>query len=397
MTPIEPRIAVFSYLQPSSLAYKTSDTYHWFASGFEVHHFNNDIEPNILVNNRFSLLIFVGVARRWIKAQSTHLPRIFVDSIDDVNGDMIYQSYTSQSFKDNNPTISAFTPAFNTFKRFDRLYLSLKEQSYNNWEWIILDDSPGDDNFNYMRNIVGNDYRVKIYKSNRWDTLVGSTKRQAASLCNGDYLMEVDHDDELHHLAFELCVSAFKRYPDAGFCYSDAGELFETGGAVDYGDDFGKGEGLHYTQYYKGTYLRPASVPINASTIRHIVGVPNHFRCWRRNLYHELNRHNNKLSIVDDYELIVRTFLKTRIIHIPTALYIQYMHADGNNTQELRRLEIQRLVDRVQKYYDKQIHDRIIELGGIDWQWVDDDQRSFGYIKPPPGLKRSTLAYEYKI
>lgn len=397
MTPIVPRVAVFSHSYPLSLAYKTSDPYHWFASGFEIHHFNNDVGPNILVNNRFNLLIFVGVARRWIKSQSTYLPRIFVDHLDNITGDMIYEAYTDQSFNDKNPTISAFTPTYKTFKKFDRLYLSLKEQSYTDWEWIVLDDSPDEDNFNYMKEVVGDDYRVKIYRSNRCDALIGSTKRQAASLCNGDFLMEVDHDDELHHDAFELCVSAFKRYPDAGFCYSDSSEVFETGGVVDYGSGFGMGQGVHYTQYYKGRYLRPANIPINASTIRHIVGVPNHFRCWRRDLYHELNRHNNKLAIVDDYELIVRTFLKTRIIHIPTSLYIQYMNAGGNNTQEPRRLEIQRLVDRVQKHYDQLIHDRIIELGGVDWQWSDNDQRAYTYINPPIDLKRSTLTYEYKI
>lgn len=397
MTPIVPRVAIFSYSQINNVSLNTSDNYSWFAKGFEVHFFNHEIDPNILVNNRFNLLVFVGNTSRFTKCVATKIPLVVIEDPGDISGDLLYHAYTQESFKDVNPTISAFTPAYKSFDKIERLYRTFREQSYTDWEWIILDDSPGDDNYQCMKKVVGNDYRVKIYKSNRQDGLIGSTKRQAASLCNGDYLMEVDHDDELHHMAFELCVNAFKQFPDAGFCYSDSAEVFETGGVVEYRTGFGMHQGIHYDYYYKGRFTRPANIPINASSIRHIVGVPNHFRCWRRDVYHQLNRHNNKLAIVDDYELLVRTFLATRMVHISAALYIQYMNSGGNNTQEPRRKEIQRLVDKVQKHYDKQIHDRIIELGGVDWQWNENTSCSDTYTRPPSHLQRSSLAYEYKV
>lgn len=394
MTPIVPRVAIFSHSQPLLSSISTTDLFPWFARGFEIHYFNCDVGRDLLVNNRFNLLIFVGNAKRFLNSRSSNIPSVNVNAVEDIYGDFIYEEYSMRSLADINPTISIFTPAYKTKSKFDRLYNSLKEQSFTDWEWVVLDDSP-DDNYQYMCSVAGSDSRVKIYKSNRCDGLVGSTKRQAASLCNGTYLMEVDHDDELHHLALELCVSAFKKYPDAGFCYSDSAEVYETGGVVDYGDGFGMNEGKHYTYFYKGRYLRPANVPINASTMRHIVGVPNHFRCWKRDIYHTIGRHNNKFAIVDDYELLVRTFLLTRMIHIQEPLYIQYMNAGGNNTQEPRRKEIQRLVDRVQKYYDYEIHNRILELGGEDWMWSGD--RANLSIRSPVNLKRTNLAYEYKI
>lgn len=390
MTPIVPRVAVF-YPHPISLDYKTSDIESWHAKGFEICSFSHDILSNELVNGRYNLLVYIGVASRWLQSQNNTIPKLFVDTVDEITGDLLYQTYVTETLKDVNPVVSMFTPAYKTFSRFDRLYKSIRSQSFSNWEWIILDDSPGNDNYEYMVNAVGSDHRVKIYKANRNDGLVGSTKRQAASLCNGDYLMEVDHDDELHHLALELCVSAFEKYPDAGFCYSDSAELFEDGGPVRYGDNFGMGQGYHYTTYYQGRSLLGACVPLNASSIRHIVGVPNHFRCWRRNTYFELNRHNNKLAVVDDYELLLRTFLKTRMIHIGEVLYVQYMNTGGNNTQEPRRAEIQRLVQRIQQHYEEDIHKRILELGGEDWAYHNI------HTPPPPHLFRSTLTYEYKI
>ena len=397
MMPVEPRVAIFSHSQPISLSFNTSDLYPWLAKGFETHFFNHDVSANLLVNNRFNLLVFVGNTKRFLNAQLNKIPKVFVDRNDQLTGDLFYNAYIEQSLNDYNPAISMFTPTYNSFERFDRLYRSIKEQSFTDWEWVILDDSPDNRNYEYMKKAVGDDHRIKLYKSNRRDALVGSTKRQAASLCNGDYLMEVDHDDELHHMALELCVSAFKAFPDAGFCYSNAAETFETGGNVNYGNGFAMGEGLHFTRRYKGRTLVGSDTPINASTIRHIVGVPNHFRCWKRDVYFQINRHNNKLSVVDDYEILIRTFLCTKMVHVPEILYIQYMNSGGNNTQEPRRKEIQRLVDRVHKYYEQDIHKRIIELGGLDWMWDSKNNKADLSLRSPDYLKRSTLAYEYKI
>lgn len=385
MMPVEPRVAVFSH-SSISLSYSTSDVWDWHAKGFEIHYFNTGIPSNILVNNRFNLLVYVGDSKRWLQSRDNNIPKLYVDHSSDITGDLIYSSYIDQSLSDQNPVVSIFTPTYKSFDKFDRLYKTILDQSFDNWEWVILDDSPDEKNYQHMCKVVGDDHRVKIYRPNRCDALVGSTKRSAASLCSGKYLMEVDHDDELHHLALEACVRAFEKHPDAGFCYSDSAEVFESGGFLEYGDGFAIGQGIHYRYVYKGRELRPASVPINASSIRHIVGVPNHFRCWERDTYFRLQRHNNKLAVVDDYELLVRTFLHTRMIHIKNCLYIQYMNNNGNNTQEPRRKEIQRLVDRIQKHYEPQIHNRILELGGVDWG-----------MNCPIDLKRSDLAYEFSF
>lgn len=389
MTPIVPRVAVFSI--KSETAFKTSHPYDWFAKNFEIHFFKNNVNLNTLIKGRFNLIIAVGCKLLWKNLLNTFIPVIFFDNT--INGDIVYDYFVQRSLEDFSPDVSIFTPAHNSFEKFLRAYKSVINQSYSNWEWIILDDSPDNKNFEYINNIVKKDYRIKLFKSNYQDGFVGSVKRQAASLCNGKYLLELDHDDELHHLALEYIVSAFKKYPDSKFCYSNSAEVFENGGNVRYGDNFGMRFGLHYDFKYKGRHIVGADVPINASTIRHIVGVPNHFRCWEKNFYFSIFRHNNKLSIVDDYEILLRTFLKTKMVHIQEVLYIQYMNDKGNNTQEPRRAEIQRLVDHVQKYYDKQLHDRILQLGGEDWLW-DYNTESSNIYKIPP-RERNTLAYVY--
>lgn len=372
---ILPRVAIFS-IDKIDKTFNTIESNEYIANQFEIYYFNTIVPKHIL--NNFDLIVTIDNHNLW-KNISLKFDVINVKSID-LSAELLYNTYIKNIVKDVNPVISAFTPTYNTFDKINRVYNSLKEQSFENWEWIILDDSTEKTNVDYILNLTKYDSRVKVFDYRNKSGFIGQTKRFAASLCSGDYLLELDHDDVLHHLAFEKLVNAFKKFPDADFAYSSSAEYYDDGTNVDYGNYFATGYGKHYDLWYKGRYYRPAIVPVNFSTIRHIVGTPNHFRCWKRKFYHEINRHNDKLNCVDDYELLVRTFLKTKMIHIKDCLYFQTTNPES--ATNARRAEIQRKVDRIQKIYEKQIHDRIIELGGIDYP-ID--------YKP---AQRNSLSYE---
>ena len=40
--------------------------------------------------------------------------------------------------------------------------------------------------------------------------------------------------------------------------------------------------------------------------------MPNHCRVWNRDTYHKIRGHSRHISVADDYELIVKTFLETK-------------------------------------------------------------------------------------
>jgi hypothetical protein len=111
---------------------------------------------------------------------------------------------------------------------------------------------------------------------------------------------------------------------------------------------------------------------INPKTIRHIVGVPNHFRAWERFFYHSIGGHNRRMSIADDYELIVRTFLHTKMVRIPKLLYLQFYH--NSNTQNATRKDIQRRVRTISTFYNERIKNRFEELGFEDWAYKFNPQ-----------------------
>jgi hypothetical protein len=207
--------------------------------------------------------------------------------------------------------------------------------------------------------------------------------------------MEMDHDDYLTPDSVDLMVEAFQKYPDCKFVYSDFAEIDENHNSLTYGDSFSFNYGSYRDEEYNGRVYKTVNTSgINPKTIRHIVGVPNHFRAWERKFYHQIGGHNRRLTIADDYELIVRTFLETKMVRIPKLLYIQYYH--NNNTQNQTRADIQRRVRSIRDFYNVRINERFLELGVKDWAY-DFNQQEPLYAPSLFGEEESSVNYIMKI
>jgi glycosyltransferase involved in cell wall biosynthesis len=354
-----------------------------------------EIKPNVYVTfgkwERFSCLNVApyNIRRKWLNFKW--------DEDLALVGRKAFNLYCKNCFDPpaDYPLISAITGAYRTGGKIFRVLESLREQSYKNWEWIIYDDS--DDNgetFSLLESVRSLDHRVKIFKSDLRSGRIGQVKRNGFALASGDYLCEIDHDDKVTADCFKWLVQTFEKYPDVGMAYTDCTEFIEaTGECVNYGDDYAFGYGSYRKEFHNGREFLVTNYPnLNQYTIRHIVGVANHVRCWRSSTYHAIGGHNPQLHVADDYELIVRTFLKSRIAHIPKLGYIQYVNNDASNTTDKRRPEIQRLVRMVSGYYDKQIHERLLELGLPDDLWIENEGRSQLYDRPtPPSDKHACI------
>ena len=97
-----------------------------------------------------------------------------------------------------------------------------------------------------------------------------------------------------------------------------------------YGNGWAFGYGSYRSESHRGRTLAVANTPnINAKTIRHIVGVPNHVRCWQRDCYREVGGHARQIHVADDYELLIRTFLGTRLARVPKLGYMQWRNRGG--------------------------------------------------------------------
>lgn len=270
-------------------------------------------------------------------------------------------------FASNTPLVSVFTAAYKSKEKILRPYNSLLNQTYTNWEWVIVDDS-GDDDVTYNNDLLPlKDLRVRRYRQDHSNGYIGAIKRYAAGLCTGEILLELDHDDELTSDCLEKIVTAFQNHPECGFVYGDCAEPYVGSNFSNwYGWDCGFGYDIYYRVWVHEmnrwqNVLR--NTVLNGSTMRHLVGLPNHPRAWTRECYHLLGGHREELLVADDYDMLVRSFLCTKYLCIPDLLYIQYRNPNGDNSTFTRNQQIQILVGELYKYYGNRIHARVKELG----------------------------------
>ena len=310
-------------------------------------------------------------------------------------------------FSSDTPLVSVFTAAYKSKEKIQRPYRSLLNQTYSNWEWVIVDDS-GDEDATYKQDLLLlDDPRVRRYRQDCRNGYIGATKRYAAGLCTGEILVEVDHDDELTPDCLEKIVKTFKQHPECGFAYGDCAEAYEGSNNSNwYGWDCGFGYDVYYRVWVHEmnrwqNVLR--NTIINGITILHLAGLPNHPRAWTKECYHLLGGHREELLVADDYDMLVRSFLCTKYACIPDLLYIQYRNENGDNSTFTRNQQIQILVKELHRYYSERIHTRVNELGLQEYVsysrvWerdtddpalksaniIDDDSSRFSMLFPIP-------------
>lgn len=298
---------------------------------------------------------------------------ITLPKIDNNTGQAAYHcAMENILLNDNSQLISYFTPIYNTGEKLLKTYQSLKYQTYNNWEWVLVNDSTdGGKTLKIAESIAKQDPRVKVYDfREKSGGIIGESKWRAASLCRGYLLAELDHDDYLTSDCTYYLHTASQAHPEIGFFYTDNAECDENWNSLHYADGFAFGYGKYESVESDGMKYDSCIAPnINPKTIRHIVGVPNHIRAWRRDVYFQIGGHNRDLAIADDYELLVRTFLGTTMMRIPKMCYIQFIYNDttGRNTHDLSRADIQRRVRTIMYHYNERIAKRFEELGLKDY------------------------------
>jgi len=270
--------------------------------------------------------------------------------------------------------ISFYTPIYNTGMKLWDTYRSVARQTYSNWEWVLVNDSSdGGKTLKIAEEIAKLDPRVRVFDfREKSGGCIGEVKWRACTMARGYILAELDHDDLLVESCAQDLHNAAQAHPDCGFFFGDTAEVNENWEPQRYGPGFALGYGNYREEEYNGMMLAVANQHnINPKTIRHIVGVPNHIRAWRRTTYFEIGGHNRTLTIADDYELVVRTFLKSKICKIPKLSYIQFLYnnASGRNTHDLSRADIQRRVRTIAAHYNEAIKARFEELGIHDWAY----------------------------
>lgn len=109
--------------------------------------------------------------------------------------------------------ISVIMPVYNTKKFLDETILSILNQTFKEFEFIIVDDFSTDWSYELLQEYEKKDNRIKLYRNekNMW---ISFTRNKLIWLTNTNLIVSQDSDDISENNRLEICYNFLENNPD---------------------------------------------------------------------------------------------------------------------------------------------------------------------------------------
>ena len=206
------------------------------------------------------------------------------------------------------PKISILTPIYNTPEKFLRQCIeSVLEQSYENWELILVDDASDNPILKkIIQEYARKDKRIK-YLFRKENGHICRASNQALALATGEYVSLLDHDDILWPNALFEVVRCINKFPNTNLIYTDEDKLEEDGIT-------------HSEPFFKPDWSPDYLLSCNYIT---------HFSTFKKSLINKIGGFRIGTEGAQDWDIILRATNEITkrqkpeglIVHIPKILY----------------------------------------------------------------------------
>jgi glycosyltransferase involved in cell wall biosynthesis len=116
--------------------------------------------------------------------------------------------------------VSVVIPTYNTSNFLIKAIQSVINQTYKNWELIIVDDGSTDQTRQIVEEFQKKDSRIKYFFQNNKGQ--GAARNLGIKNASGNYIAFLDSDDEFFENKLERVISHFEKDKNIGFIYTDA-------------------------------------------------------------------------------------------------------------------------------------------------------------------------------
>lgn len=216
--------------------------------------------------------------------------------------------------------VSVIVPAYNAEKTVKRCLESVLQQTYSDFEIIVINDGSSDNTESIVNEIAGKDTRVKYhYQQNQG---VSQTRNNAIDLSSGEYVTFLDSDDWVEpEFMSKMVATAIKN--DADFVYSNW--LTETQTGISH------------------SCVRGFDTNCNHATelLKHYIlyrdGCAPWAKLYKRNIIVENKiKFNPLLPLAEDYVFILEYLSKSKSIAYDDNALLHYIYAAQGANQKVR-------------------------------------------------------------
>lgn len=218
--------------------------------------------------------------------------------------------------------VSIVLPSYNGEKFIRQSISSIMNQTYSDWELILIDDGSEDSTAQIMEEYCSRDVRITCVHNGSNQKLPNSLNIGFSLAC-GEYLTWTSDDNVYRSDAIETMVRCLEKHPQYGMVYSDMG----------YMDADGRHIGCMHSRM-QDLYLYNC---IGACFL------------YKRECMEAVGGYSASRFLVEDYEYWIRISQKYQIYHIEDELY-QYRFHD-NSLSAIKMKEVGRQVLKMKVDY----------------------------------------------
>lgn len=126
----------------------------------------------------------------------------------------------------NKPLVSIITPAFNCKDTIKETYESIKNQTFESWEWVVVEDHSKDDTFEYIKELIKDDNKVALLQTDK-NSGAAVARNLGIEKASGKYIAFLDSDDLWkkeklsHQIQFMQENNYFFTFTNYDLLYSD--------------------------------------------------------------------------------------------------------------------------------------------------------------------------------
>lgn len=122
--------------------------------------------------------------------------------------------------------VSIIIPVFNQEKYLAETLNSVVNQTYSNWECVLVNDGSKDDSVAVINKYVSRDNRFHFIDSENKG--VSNARNSALKQVKGDYILFLDGDDLIHPEKIQLAISNFEKNSDLSIVFNNTNYFQDT-------------------------------------------------------------------------------------------------------------------------------------------------------------------------
>jgi len=228
----------------------------------------------------------------------------------------------------NTPAVSVIMPVFNEQEYLCKSIESILEQTFKDFEFIIVDDASSDASFKIMQKYASKDKRIVLIK-NPVNQGLALSLNKALGVVRGEFVARMDADDVAAKNRLEIQLAFLNKNPEVDLAGSSMYFIDSEGNIIARSGTIASPEILNKTIYYKNISPHPTWM-------------------FRRKILRDVGEYRD-LPASQDYDFLMRLcHLGYKVSNIDTPLLYYRVHKEKISFDgSIRQIKISRYLRRL--------------------------------------------------